>query len=92
MPDVVNADQQFTIIVSELDPTSDRIVEFLAESYGVPINAVFFRHFSDDGRDYPGADMAAGPAARRGQGQSTVARHEAAVERSGLLHRVGPGR
>ena len=52
LPDVVNADQQFTIIASELDPTSDRIVEFLAESYGVPINAVFFRHFSDDGSDY----------------------------------------
>ena len=52
LPDVVNADQQFTIIASELDPTSDRIVEFLAESYGVPINAVFFRHFSDEDRDY----------------------------------------
>ncbi len=52
LPDVVNADQQFTIIASELDPTSDRIVEFLADSYGVPINAVFFRHFRDDGRDY----------------------------------------
>ena len=48
----MNADQQFTIVASELDPTSDRIVEFLAESYGVPVNAVFFRHFSDDGRDY----------------------------------------
>lgn len=52
LPDVVNADQQFTIAASELDPISDRIVEFLAESYDVPINAVFFRHFSDDGRDY----------------------------------------
>ena len=52
LPDVVNADQQFTIIASELDPASDRIVEFLAESYKVPINAVFFRHFSDQGRDY----------------------------------------
>ncbi|MDE0369577.1 MAG: hypothetical protein OXI84_05480, partial [bacterium] len=36
----------------QLDPTSDRIVEFLAESYGVPINAVFFRHFRDEDRDY----------------------------------------
>ena len=52
LPDVVNADQQFTIIASELDQTSDRIVEFLAESYGVPINAVFFRHFRDEDRDY----------------------------------------
>ena len=52
LPDVVNADQQFTIVASELDPTSDRIVEFLAKSYDVPINAVFFRHFTDGSRDY----------------------------------------
>ncbi len=51
LQDVVNEEQQYTIIASELDPASDRIVEFLAE-YGVPINAVFFRHFSDDGRHY----------------------------------------
>jgi hypothetical protein len=52
LPDVVNAEQQFTIVASALDPASDRIVEFLAEDYGVPINAVFFRHFVDDDRDY----------------------------------------
>lgn len=52
LPDAVNEEQQFTIIASELDPTSDRIIEFLAESYGVPINAVFFRHFSDGGREF----------------------------------------
>lgn len=52
LPDVVNDGQQFTLVASELDPTSDRIIEFLAESYGVPINAVFFRHFSDAGNEY----------------------------------------
>ena len=50
LPDVVNAEQQFTIVASELDPTSERIVEFLAEGYGVPINAVFFRYFNEGGR------------------------------------------
>ncbi|MYE68093.1 MAG: hypothetical protein F4236_08165, partial [Acidimicrobiia bacterium] len=52
LPDVVNAEQQFTIVASELDPASDRIIEFLAESYDVPINAVFFRHFADGGHEY----------------------------------------
>jgi len=52
LPDVVNADQQFTIVASELDATSDRIIEFLAESYDVPINAVFFGHFADGGHEY----------------------------------------
>ena len=52
LPDVVNAEQQFTILASELDPTSDRIIEFLAESYDAPINAVFFRHLADGGLAY----------------------------------------
>ena len=52
LPEVVNAEQQFTIVASELDPTSERIVGFLADSYGVPVNAIFFRHFADENRDY----------------------------------------
>lgn len=52
LPDVFNADQKLTIVASELDPASDRIVEYLAERFGVPINAVFFRHFSDGTSEY----------------------------------------
>ncbi|WP_419917222.1 hypothetical protein [Candidatus Poriferisodalis sp.] len=52
LPDVVNADQQFTIVASKLDDASDRIVEFLAETYEVPINAVFFRHFAHNDNEY----------------------------------------
>lgn len=52
LPDVFNADQQFTIVASELDPASERIVEYLAERYGLPINAVFFRHFADGDAEY----------------------------------------
>ena len=52
LPEVVNAEQQFTIVASELDPASERMVQFLADSYGVPLNAIFFRHFTDEGRDY----------------------------------------
>lgn len=52
LPDVFNADQQLTIVASELDPASDRIVSYLAQRYAVPVNAVFFRHFSDGDRNY----------------------------------------
>lgn len=52
VPDVFNADQQLTIVASALDPASDRIVTYLAEQYAVPINAVFFRYFKDDDREY----------------------------------------
>ena len=52
LPETVNADQQLTVIASELDPASDRIIEYLAETYAVPINASFFRYFGDEDREY----------------------------------------
>lgn len=48
----IGAGHQLTIVASELDPVSDRIVEYLAETYGVPLNAVFFRYYADEDREY----------------------------------------
>ena len=91
LPDVVNAEQQFTIVASELDATSDRIIEFLAESYDVPINAVFFGHFGRRPR-VPGSDVATRSPPGRGQGGSTVAPQASPVERPGLLRDPRSGR
>lgn len=52
IPDTLNDVHQMTVVASSLDPASDRIVEYLADRYGVPINAVFFRHFADGDREY----------------------------------------
>ncbi len=52
LPDVFNSDQQLTIVASELDSASDRIVSYLAERFSVPVNAVFFRHFVDGTSEY----------------------------------------
>ncbi len=52
VPDLFNANQQLTIVASELDAASDRIVAYLAEQYSVPLNAVFFRHFVDGSSEY----------------------------------------
>jgi len=52
VPDLFNSDQQLTIVASELDAASDRIVSYLAEQYSVPVNAVFFRHFVDGSSEY----------------------------------------
>lgn len=76
LPDVFNPDQQLTVVASELDAASDRIVEYLAERFGVPINAVFFRHFHDGGNQYltrtwllaPEEAAAASPRAKRRRG------------------------
>ena len=40
------------LVASTLDPESERIMNFLSENYGVPINAVFFRYFQDGDSEY----------------------------------------
>ncbi|MCY3892729.1 MAG: endonuclease NucS [Acidimicrobiaceae bacterium] len=52
LPDGAGAEQQFTIVASELDPTSDRIIGFPAEPDDVPINAVLFRRFADGDHEH----------------------------------------
>ena len=50
-PDELNADLRLTIVATELDSSSERIVTYL-RSFGVPINAVFFSFLEDEGRRY----------------------------------------
>ena len=50
-PELLNETHQLTLVASELDSSSERIVEYTAR-LGVPINAVFFRYFNDGGREY----------------------------------------
>lgn len=52
MPDELNDSHQLVIVASSLDPSTERIVNYLAEEYGVSINAIFFRIFQDEGREY----------------------------------------
>ena len=48
-PDQLNAALQLTIVATDLDPGSERIVTYL-RIFGVPVNAVFFSYLEDDGR------------------------------------------
>ncbi|MBW3663371.1 MAG: DUF91 domain-containing protein [Actinobacteria bacterium] len=43
----LNKQHHLVIVASELDPSTERIVTYLTEEYGVPVNAVFFRYFAD---------------------------------------------
>lgn len=52
LPEEVNASQTFTIVAASVDAATERIVRFLNEDFGVPINVVFFRHFIDNGSSY----------------------------------------
>lgn len=51
-PEDINQAHDLVVVCAELDPSTERIITYLAENHGVPINAVFFRYYRDDDRDY----------------------------------------
>jgi hypothetical protein len=51
-PDIINGNHNMMIVASELDPSSKRIVEYLAKEHGVGINTVFFSIFGDGGSQF----------------------------------------
>lgn len=51
-PEGINESHHMVIVASELDPSTERIVGYLSNEHGISINAVLFRHFSDDGHEY----------------------------------------
>src|ERR1700728_1640116 len=53
-PETLNESHRLVIVAAELDDSTERIVEYLLEDYGVPINAVFFRYFRDGDSEYLG--------------------------------------
>jgi hypothetical protein len=52
LPEEINQAHHLTIVASELDHSTERIIGSLSDNYGVPINAVFFRHFQDGDDQY----------------------------------------
>jgi hypothetical protein len=54
LPDIVNAAHHMILVAAELDPSSERIVNYLADQHGVSINAAFFSFFTSDGRELLG--------------------------------------
>ena len=52
LPESINESHRIIIVASELDSSTERIINYLTESFGVPINAVFFRYFKDNDNEY----------------------------------------
>jgi len=50
-PDELNAELQLTIVATNLDSSSERIVTYLRE-FGVPVNSAFFSYLEDEDRRY----------------------------------------
>lgn len=52
LPEQINQNHELIVVASELDSSTERIINYLSDNYGVPINAVFFRFFHENGHDY----------------------------------------
>lgn len=52
MPGSLNDAHELVLVAGELDDSSERIIGYLADEYGVAINAVFFRFFRDGNNEY----------------------------------------
>ncbi|TFB46956.1 endonuclease NucS domain-containing protein [Cryobacterium tagatosivorans] len=52
VPDELNPSHVMTIVASDLDPGTERIVAYLNKSHGVPVNVMIFRYFTDNGHEY----------------------------------------
>jgi hypothetical protein len=52
IPETLNSSHNLLIVASGFDPSSRRIVEYLAETHGVSINTAFFSYFHDAGNEF----------------------------------------
>jgi hypothetical protein len=60
MPDEFNATHRLIIVAAELDASTERIVEYLAD-YEVPVNVVMFRYIRDGEAEYLARSWLASP-------------------------------
>ncbi|MGQ0684629.1 hypothetical protein [Bradyrhizobium sp.] len=56
IPEQLNETQSMLIVASELDESSERIVQYLSQSHRIAINTAFFKIFSDGANRYLAAD------------------------------------
>lgn len=52
VPDVLNQSHHLYVVASEFDASTERIVGYLSDQFGVTINGIFFRYFHLDGHEY----------------------------------------
>jgi hypothetical protein len=53
LPEILNESHRIIIVASEIDSSTERIINYLSDSYGVSINALSFQYFVDaNGKEY----------------------------------------
>ena len=51
-PEKINEEHDIIIVCTELDSETERIINYLSDNYNVPINAVYFRYFEVDNKEF----------------------------------------
>lgn len=54
IPEEINQNHSIVIVASELDPSSERIVQYLSSEYDVNINCIFFDFFKEGNQEFLG--------------------------------------
>jgi hypothetical protein len=53
IPEILNEHHKMMVVASEIDSSSERIIKYLSDSYGVGINAITFQYFqNEEGREF----------------------------------------
>ena len=52
LPDEINLAHRLIVVAAELDSSTERIINYLTNQFGVPINAVFFRYFKEGKNEF----------------------------------------
>lgn len=52
IPEILNESHRMFIVASELDSSSERIIDYLSNSYGVGINAITFQYFKEKDKEF----------------------------------------
>ena len=61
LPQPLNEEQRLVIVATELDPQSERIVQFLSSQYGVNLNVVFFDYYRHGDQELVGRSWLIAP-------------------------------
>ena len=53
IPEILNEHHKMLVVASEIDSSSERIIKYLSDSYGVGINAITFQYLkNEEGREF----------------------------------------
>lgn len=74
LPEAINVNHKMVVVASELDDSSERIVQYLASKHSLDINVVFFTCFKVDGKEFVGRSwlMDPGEVEERSEGKRNL--------------------